>query len=277
MARKKKSSFLVQMSLIIIGGYFLYSYFNATTPGISTNSGSQHPAPPVQSVANPPHPAYALQPTRNNWPPAARQSSKPYTDAARLLTTNYYVMLDASGSMAEQECAENRSKMKVAAQALGKFAHSLPADANFGLAIFNGETIKELVPLGRSRKNILQTVSQILPNASTPLASAVQFSYQKITEQGQRQLGYGDYYLVLITDGIADKGQEPDTVIQKILNQSPVQIYTIGFCISEHHSLNQPGRTVYRSANDPGSLEQGLQAVLAESPDFQVSDFMPGQ
>ena len=276
MARKKKASFLVQLSVIIIGGYFLYSYFTQQ-PGITPNPASQQSPPAQQGTVTKTPPPYALQPTRNSWPPAAEQSGQVYTDAKRLLTANYYVMLDASGSMADQKCSGNTSKMKVAAQALEKFSQSLPADANFGLAIFNGESIRELIPLGRERKNILQTVSQILPNASTPLASAVQFSYQHILAQGQRQLGYGEYYLVLITDGIADKGQDPGRVIGQILGQSPVEIYTIGFCITEQHSLNQPGRMVYRSANDPGSLEQGLQEVLAESPDFQVSDFSPGQ
>ncbi len=273
MARKKKSS-IVQTIVLVIAGFFVYNWYQDLKPSINPPA---NPQPTAQSVAikaavNRAE-AYAIQPAKNSWPPVTKQGGKSYTDAAKLLTTNYYVMLDASGSMADQKCSGNATKMQVAAQALGKFAQSVPSDANFGLAMFNGSTIKELIPLGASRKDVGRIAASILPTASTPLASAMKFSYKKITKQGQRQLGYGDYYLVMLTDGIADKGQEADSVVPKILSESPVQIYTIGFCISENHSLNQPGRTVYRSANDPQSLQQGLQDVLAESPDFKVSDF----
>lgn len=275
MARKKKLS-LARILIIILGGYFIFTWFGGTNQKRGTNSNnSRKELSPATSHTT--SSSYALLPTRNTWPPVAGQDGKAYTDASRLLTANYYVMLDASGSMADHKCAGNSSKMQVAALALDKFAQSLPADANFGFAIFNGTIIKELFPLGTERKNIRQITDSILPAASTPLASAVRFSYNKIVEQGQRQLGYGEYYLVLITDGIADKGQEADKDIRKILEQSPVQVYTIGFCINEHHSLNQPGLTVYRSANNPQSLEQGLQEVLAESPDFNISDFKAEQ
>ena len=273
MARKKKSS-LIQAVVIIIAGFFVYNWYQDLKPGVSTsNQPPTAQSAAIKAAVNRAE-AYAIQPAKNTWPPVGKQGSKVYTDTSKLLTTNYYVMLDASGSMADQKCSGNATKMQVAAQALGKFAQSVPANANFGLAIFNGAiTAKELIPLGASRKDVGRIAASILPTASTPLASAMKFSYKKITEQGQRQLGYGDYYLVMLTDGIADKGQEADHVVPKILSESPVQIYTIGFCISENHSLNQPGRTVYRSANDPQSLQQGLQDVLAESPDFNVSDF----
>ena len=59
----------------------------------------------------------------------------------------------------------------------------------------------------------------------------------------------------------------------RLLAESPVVIHTIGFCIGEKHSLNQPGRIDYRAADDPVALARGLSAVLAESPDFTVTDF----
>lgn len=54
---------------------------------------------------------------------------------------------------------------------------------------------------------------------------------------------------------------------------SPIQIHTIGFCIGPDHSLNIPGRTMYKAADNPQQLEKGLQDVLAESETFDVSDF----
>jgi hypothetical protein len=56
---------------------------------------------------------------------------------------------------------------------------------------------------------------------------------------------------------------------------NPVQIYTIGFCISES-ALNQPDRIIYQSANNPEELRKGLERVLAESTRFTpdaIKDF----
>jgi hypothetical protein len=58
-----------------------------------------------------------------------------------------------------------------------------------------------------------------------------------------------------------------------MLAASPITLHTIGFCIGERHVLNQPGRTIYRAANDAAELRAGLQAVLAEAESFSVSSF----
>jgi hypothetical protein len=45
-------------------------------------------------------------------------------------------------------------------------------------------------------------------------------------------------------------------------------LHTIGFDIGEGHSLNQPGKTDYSSAQNPEQLRKSLQDVLAESEEF---------
>jgi hypothetical protein len=50
-------------------------------------------------------------------------------------------------------------------------------------------------------------------------------------------------------------------------------VQTIGFCIGPKHSLNQAGRTIYRAADNPAELRQGLADVLAEAPQFTVTEF----
>jgi Ca-activated chloride channel family protein len=52
-----------------------------------------------------------------------------------------------------------------------------------------------------------------------------------------------------------------------------VVVHTVGFCIDEDHVLNQPGRTYYTAASNPDELRQGLQAVLAEAPNFDATKF----
>ena len=98
-------------------------------------------------------------------------------------------------------------------------------------------------------------------------------AYKVFTEQGRRQLGYGEYTIVVVTDGYANSISRLKGVVDKILSKSPITIYSIGFCIGEEHSLNQPGRTIYKSADNPEQLQKGLQDVLAESETFDEDAF----
>jgi hypothetical protein len=78
---------------------------------------------------------------------------------------------------------------------------------------------------------------------------------------------------VVVTDGAADQGQDPTPAVNKMLAESPVVLQTIGFCIGTEHSLNQAGRTIYRAADNVDALRQGLADVLAEAPQFAVTQF----
>jgi len=98
-------------------------------------------------------------------------------------------------------------------------------------------------------------------------------AYRKLTEQAARQLGYGEYHLVIVTDGEASQGQDPTSAVNRLLAQSPIVVHTIGFCIRTQHSLNLPGRALYRPADNPGELRRELAEVLAEAPSFAVLEF----
>jgi hypothetical protein len=52
-----------------------------------------------------------------------------------------------------------------------------------------------------------------------------------------------------------------------------VNIHTIGFCLNQSHALNIPGKTLYKAADNPEALAEGLESVLAEAPDFNVDSF----
>ena len=102
---------------------------------------------------------------------------------------------------------------------------------------------------------------------------AITLAYDKLMAQGASQLGYGEYHLVVVTDGHADSGQDPTPIVNKLLAESPVVLQTIGFCIGSKHALNQEGRTMYKEANNVEDLRQGLADVLAEAPQFTVTEF----
>ena len=237
------------------------------------------PAPkPVAKVAPvppPPTPASAATGApakmRAAWPPAKDESVAVAPD---LFARNYYVVLDASGSMNEKGCSGDTSKIIAAKEALNAFVDSLPKDANVGLQVFDGRGINEWLPLGTgNRPEFKRQLATVRANASTPLRGAITGAYGKLVAQGARQLGYGEYHLVIVTDGHADQGQDPTAIVNRILTESPVVVQTIGFCIGAKHALNQAGRTMYREANNVEDLRQGLADVLAEAPKFTVTDF----
>lgn len=226
---------------------------------------------PVASSSKPAAAPSAAARVKAAWPPAKDDSVTVATD---LFARNYYVVLDASGSMNDKGCSGDVTKIVAAKEALNTFVDTLPADANVGLQVFDGRGINEWLPLGvNNRPEFKRQLATVRANASTPLRGAITGAYSKLLAQGARQLGYGEYHLVIVTDGHADQNQDPTAIVNKILAESPVVVQTIGFCIGSKHALNQAGRTMYKEANNVEDLRQGLADVLAEAPQFTVTEF----
>lgn len=234
----------------------------------STPQPAQQSREPLPSSQNAPAEGAA------SWPPPPEDGGEvPLSE--NLLARNYYVIMDSSGSMKEVQCSGNKTKSEAAKIALAQFARVVPGDARMGLAVFDGYGIAERIPLGLENRNqFIAAVNATTPGNGTPLHDAILLGYRRLEDSARRQAGYGEYHLVIITDGQAyPEDQDPTPVVAYILEQSPVAIHTIGFCIGTDHSLNQPGRTIYRAADNPQELLEGLEEVLAESPAFDVSAF----
>ncbi len=198
------------------------------------------------------------------WPPELGKKSVELEK--NLMKKNYYIVFDGSGSM-------EGNKMMTAKKALKEFLTVIPKEANIGMVVFDRNDISERVPLGSDRDVFLREVDNASPGGLTPLKDSMTIAYDKIKQQGLKQLGYGEYNLVVVTDGEASSGQDPKKLVDLILEESPVVIHTIGFKINERHSLNQKGRINYKSANDFNELKKGLESVLAELPEFDIKEF----
>lgn len=268
MARKRSSGGLI--FVIVAGGLAMWSLDRLFDQPAST---SQSPPTAVDAVpAAQPAAAVASAAAATAWPPLADENVVP---AADLAASNYYIVLDGSGSMRRSGCSADTSKINAALAALERFVGTVPADANLGLAVFDDKRLSERVPLATgNRPAFLAALRNVAVDGGTPLRSAITLGYGQLTAQAQRQLGYGEYHLVVVTDGNPDPSSEdPTSVVEEILTASPVVLHTIGFCIGTDHVLNQPGRSYYMAANDPSQLDSGLSSVLAESPSFDVGSF----
>ena len=206
----------------------------------------------------------------SKWPPEGKLEQL----APNLTTRNFYVIFDGSGSMNDTACGGGGRKIDQAKAALQTFAEAVPRNANLGLLVFDQHGVSERVSLGSDNRDaFIKQVFAVSPSASTPLKTAVSVGRAKLEAQAQSQLGYGEYNLVVVTDGEASPGEDPRNAVNAMLAETPILLHTIGFCISESHSLNQPGRTVYKSASDGAGIKSGLGDVLAESPNFTTQKF----
>jgi uncharacterized protein with von Willebrand factor type A (vWA) domain len=189
-------------------------------------------------------------------------------------TKNYYIVFDGSGSMLESKCSAQEKKIEVAKKAVTEFIQNVPADVNLGLLVFDNAGVSERTPLGiENRDQLIKEVNQVVPGENTPLKSAIHQGVMRLSKQAARQQGYGEYHLVVVTDGEASEGQDPRSIVNGMFTQTPVILHTIGFCIGAEHSLNQVGKSVYQSADSPEQLREGLNEVLAESETFTASAF----
>lgn len=215
--------------------------------------------------------SYGSRGTDMSWPKMPADS---VARADNLLTKNYMFVLDASGSMSARKCTNRLSKLDEAKSAIKAFGESLDADSNIGLLVFANNKISTVLPLARFDDYALTAaLKTIRAGGSTPLADAMNVGFEALRNQAVRQLGNGQYNLVVVTDGAASEGQDVLGSVWQVIRTSPVMIHAVGFCIGTNHVLNQYGLTRYVAASDGATLRKGLQAVLAESPTFDAAGF----
>jgi Ca-activated chloride channel family protein len=188
------------------------------------------------------------------------------------LTRNFYFVFDGSGSMA-QACGGDRvSKIVGAKQALTQFMAVVPTNCNLGLYVFDARGVREAVPLGPdNRGQFLDAVASIRPANGTPLGEAIEFAVRRLAAQRDKQLGYGDFRLVVVTDGEAN-GRVPLSQATRFAQSNGIPIYTIGLCIGHDHALRKSSVS-YRGANSIADLQKGLEETLGETAVFDAATF----
>lgn len=191
------------------------------------------------------------------------------------LTRNFYFILDGSGSMSEptdRGCGGDQQfydKLEGAKWAVKKFLEHVPGDVDIGLYVFDNIARREVVPLGSgNREAFITAVDAIQAGGGTPLAEAIRFGSDQLVEKYKKQLGYGEFRLVVVTDGKANEIPEAALYAAKY----GIPIYAIGLCVGQDHPLRSYSVS-YRAADNFADLSQGLQDTLAELPTFAVTQF----
>lgn len=193
-------------------------------------------------------------------------------DGVISLDRNFYIIVDGSGSMEGSDCAAGyKNRIEAAKWAVTKFVNDVvPVDVGLGLLIFDSKGMYERVPLGKNNRDlILQEVAKMNGGNGTPLSESLVVATKALVKQRAKQLGYGEFQIVVATDGQADVSQGV-----KYAAQNEIPIITIGFCLEKdkEHPLAKYS-TSYRNAQDPQQLFEALKETQAESSYYDSTQF----
>lgn len=188
---------------------------------------------------------------------------------------NFYFLFDVSGSM-DDYCAGER-KIEGARTAIFKFLEKVPDDVNLGLLFLGVEDtqdgIKEVVPLGKNNKKLFrEAIQNMEPSGGTPLDQATWYGTKVLIDQYKKQLGYGEYRLIIITDGLASYPYEFDEQLKNLRKYPFIALYGIGLCIEGTHTLKSYSLK-YTDAHNYEELGEALEATIAELEQFDPTEF----
>lgn len=189
------------------------------------------------------------------------------SDGEQSARRNFYFVFDGSGSMA--------GKLDAAKRAVNSFMKSVPNDVNLGLYVFDEGGSREAVSLGpNNREAFLKMVNRVEAGGGTPLGASMFTGCNALLGQYKKQLGYGEYRLIVVTDGEPSDGNEFNKACE-YARQAKVPIYAIGYNVpGGNHPLRDPRYTVsYREATDEKSLQRGLEEVTAETETYDAQSF----
>jgi von Willebrand factor type A domain len=176
------------------------------------------------------------------------------------------VVLDDSGSMAESLRGQRRlSRMGAAKRALRAAIAQLPPETELGIVRLNGtrDGSPWVVPFGPLDVSRAQSaVLSVEAEGGTPLGEFMKIAADELLKARQQQ-HYGEYRLLLVTDGEANDPELVETFLPQIMARG-LSIHVIGVDMDQDHSLATRVHS-YRSANDETELTQAVQEVFAET------------
>jgi Ca-activated chloride channel homolog len=257
MQMSRKTGFIVILITLLLAG--VMTYF----PGCEQSQQSGTP----QSVAT----NTKTEASKTSEVKVDLELDKLPANASVSMTSNYYFVFDGSGSMLDD------NKIIEAKKACTIFINSLPENINVGLIVFDNNRradhdFNEVIPLSPiNKQKLLDAIKAIDPNSGTPLGEAIVFAVNRLKEQRKLQMGYGEFRLIVITDGQANgKVEIKDAGL--LAMQKAVPIYTLGFKMDSDHELYK-WSLWHATANTQEELVKGLQETVSESDVFEPTEF----
>lgn len=182
---------------------------------------------------------------------------------------NIVVILDASGSMQDKFSGDRtKSKMEAAKAALQEVLAKVPDDTWIGLLVFSGANIRNewVYPLGeKDTQKLIAAINLPQPGGGTPLGKYIRIGANRLLEERAKQYNYGNYRLLIVTDGEASDAAQVEYYTPEILNRQ-IRVDVIGVDMKTDHMLAKVVDS-YRRADNPGELVAAVSEILAETGD----------
>ena len=178
---------------------------------------------------------------------------------------NVVIILDASGSMAEFMRRTGTRKMAAAKAALREVLRQVPETTHVGLLVFSGRNVRNhwVYPLGpRDDARLIKAIDLPVPGGGTPLGKYIKIGADRLLQERAKQLGYGTYRLLVVTDGEAGDKHLVEKYTPEVVARG-ITVDVIGVDMKGTHTLATKVHS-YRSADDPMSLKKAIAEVFAE-------------
>ena len=191
-------------------------------------------------------------------PPARGQDGMVYHD-------NVMIVLDASGSMRDAMRGSRVIKMQAAQHALKEVLAKVPPSTHIGLLVFGGSHMPTdlAYPLGpRDDEALRAAIDRPQPEGGTPLGQYIKKGADLLLAERTRQMGYGTYRLLIVTDGEAQDQLLVNAYTPEVLARG-IAVDVIGVDMTQTHTLAHVS-TSYRRADDPAALSRAIAEVFAE-------------
>lgn len=192
------------------------------------------------------------------------------------------IVFDDSGSMDETMRSTGVRRIDAAKRALSNVLEQLPADTQVGVLALNSRVAGSpwVVPLGTIDPSWRANVASLEAVGGTPLGEYLKAAADALLEARARQI-YGEYRLLVVTDGEANDSDLVDTYLPQVLARG-LTIDAIGVDMESDHSLATKVNS-YRRADDDSSLQEAISQVFAEtslddlnaSGDFEMLEGLP--
>lgn len=177
---------------------------------------------------------------------------------------NVVILLDGSGSMRYNMGSTGQTRIDTARAALRKVLETIDDGTRIGLLVFNERLADKWVhPLGPlDRKSLSRSLGTISPLGGTPLGEYLRTAANALLEAREKNMGYGTYRMIVVTDGEADDSRDVDRIVPQIMGRG-LTVDVIGVAMKQSHTLATKVNS-YRRADDPEALVKALKEVFAE-------------